>query len=214
MNRDAPRGTAGEDQDAALLRRLALVRERNDGALREETILAELLGRHSQNIRRIAAYSAHSLQPSAADLDDIVNAVFSRLAVALQRKLDFGKPFRYVVADNTEWEVTDFARRCKRREPEVYLAPEDFPDPAAPESPTLTEEATALYARILELGDRDQKFLSERMLLGLAPETIAERHGVRRGVVDTATSRALKVLLGSDAVEDVRKLRRPSEGEV
>ena len=51
--------------------------------------------------------------------------------------------------------------------------------PAAPRSPTLTEEATALYARILELGDRDQKSSSERMLPGLAPETIAERHGVR-----------------------------------
>ena len=96
-------------------------------------------------------------------MDEIVNAVFSRVAVALERKLDFGKPFRYVVADNTEWEVIDYARRRKRREPEVYLKPEDFPDPAAPETPTLAEEARALCERIAGLGDRDREFLAERM---------------------------------------------------
>lgn len=214
MSGDTAALQAEDNEDAALLRKLALAREQADGPLHEQTILAELLGRHAQNIRRIAAYSAHSLHPSAADLDEIVNAVFSRVAVALERKLDFGKPFRYVVADNTEWEVIDYARRRKRREPEVYLKPEDFPDPAAPETPTLAEEARALCERIAGLGDRDREFLAERMLLGLKPDEIAERHGVHRRVVDTATSRALKKLLAGEGADDVRKTAHLSEGEI
>jgi DNA-directed RNA polymerase specialized sigma24 family protein len=49
--------------------------------------------------------------------------------------------------------------------------------------------------------------LAERMLLGLKPEEIARRHGVRRQVVDTATSRALKKLRTSDQLADVRRAR-------
>jgi hypothetical protein len=92
--------TEDDDRDAALLRQLVLARKRPDGVLREQAILAELLGRHARNIRRIAAYRAYSLRPSAPDLDEIVNAVFIRVTNALECKLDFGKPFRYVVADN------------------------------------------------------------------------------------------------------------------
>jgi DNA-directed RNA polymerase specialized sigma24 family protein len=92
---------------------------------------------------------------------------------------------------------------------------EDFPDPAAPERPTLADEASALRERIAGLSGRDQRIMAERMLLGLKPEEIAGRHGVHRRVVDTATSRALKKLLASDELSDVRQARelRAARGE-
>jgi DNA-directed RNA polymerase specialized sigma24 family protein len=89
----------------------------------------------------------------------------------------------------------------------VHPPIEDFPDPAAPERPTLAEEARELRERIAGLSGRDQRIMADRMLLGLKPEEIARRHGVQRQVVDTATSRALKKLLASDELADVRRAR-------
>jgi DNA-directed RNA polymerase specialized sigma24 family protein len=103
--------------------------------------------------------------------------------------------------------VIDYVRRRKRLAREVHPEIEDFPDPAAPDSPTLADEARALHERIAGLSGRDQQMMAERMLLGLKPEEIARRHGVQRQVVDTATSRALKKLLTSDRLADVRRAR-------
>jgi DNA-directed RNA polymerase specialized sigma24 family protein len=89
----------------------------------------------------------------------------------------------------------------------VHPEIEDFPDPTAPERPTLADEARELRERIAGLSGRDQQMLAQRMLLGLKPEEIARRHGVTRQVVDTATSRALKKLQTSDELADVRRAR-------
>ena len=196
-----------EDADAALLRRLALARTSPDGGLREQVIMSRLLGRHVANIRRIVVWRAYSLRPSDADIDDMVGGVLIRIADALKKEVAPSKSFRGLIAVNIEWEVTDYARRRRRFAREVHPPVEDFPDPAAPERPTLADEARELRERIAGLSGRDQQMLAERMLLGLRPEEIARRHGVQRQVVDTATSRALKKLLASDQLADVRRAR-------
>jgi RNA polymerase sigma factor (sigma-70 family) len=196
-----------EDADAALLRQLALARTSPDGVLREQLIMSRLLGRHVANIRRIVVWRAYSLRPSDADIDDIVGGVLIRIAEALKKEIAPSKSFRGLIAVNIEWEVTDYARRRRRFVREVHPPIEDFPDPAAPERPTLADEARELRERIAGLSGRDQQIMAERMLLGLKPEEIARRHGVQRQVVDTATSRALKKLLASDELADVRRAR-------
>ena len=208
-----PAAAPDEDSDAALLRRLALARGSSDGGLREQLVMSRLLGRHVANIRRIVVWRAYSLRPSDADVDDMVSGVLIRLAEALKKEVDASKSFRGLIAVNIEWEVTDFARRRKRRfAREVHPVGQDFPDPAAPDRPTLADEARELRERIAGLSGRDQQIMAERMLLGLKPDEIARRHGVQRQVVDTATSRALKKLLASDELADVRRARAVRSG--
>lgn len=207
-----PAAPPAEDPDATLLRQLALARTRPDGALREQLIMTRLLGRHVASIRRIVAWRAYSLRPSDADVDEMVSGVLIRVAEALGKDIDASGSLGGLIAVNIEWEVIDHARRQRRRAREVHPATEDFPDPAAPDAPTLADEARALRERIAGLSGRDQQMLAERMLLGLKPEEIARRHGVRRQVVDTATSRALKKLLASDELADVRAARGGAHG--
>ena len=207
-----PAAPPAEDPDATLLRQLALARKRPDGALREQLIMTRLLGRHVTNIRRIVAWRAYSLRPSDADVDEMVSGVLIRVAEALGKDVDPGGSLGGLIGVNIEWEVIDHARRRKRRAREIHPPTEDFPDPAAPEAPTLADEARALRERIAGLSGRDQQMMAERMLLGLKPEEIAARHGVRRQVVDTATSRALKKLLASDELADVRAARSGAHG--
>jgi len=196
-----------EDPDATLLRRLVLARKRPDGVLREQLILTQLLSRHVANIRRIVTYRAYSLRPSDADIDDMVSGVLVRLADALKKEVAASNSFGGLIAVNIEWEVIDHVRRRKRLAREVHPEIEVFPDPAAPERPTLAGEARELRERIADLSGRDQQIMADRMLLGLKPEEIARRHGVQRQVVDTATSSALKKLLTSDQLADVRQAR-------
>jgi RNA polymerase sigma factor (sigma-70 family) len=203
-----PPAPPAQDPDAALLRQLVLARKRPDGILREQLILTQLLARHVANIRRIVAWRAYSQRPSDADIDELVGGVLIRVADALRKEVDAsGSSLGGLIAVNIEWEVIDYVRRRRRRAREVHPAIENFPDPAAPEQPTLADEARALRERIAGLSGRDQQMMAERMLLGLTPEDIAERHGVHRRVVDTATSRALKKLQASDELSDVRQAR-------
>jgi RNA polymerase sigma factor (sigma-70 family) len=196
-----------DNSDATLLRQLVLARKRADGGLREQLIMTRLLSRHVANIRRIVAWRAYSLRPSDADIDEIVSGVLIRVADALKKEVEASSSFGALIAVNIEWEVIDYARRRKRLAHEVHPEIEDFPDPTAPERPTLADEARELRERIAGLSGRDQQMLAERMLLGLKPEEIARRHGVTRQVVDTATSRALKKLQTSDELADVRRAR-------
>jgi RNA polymerase sigma factor (sigma-70 family) len=202
-----PMPPPAQDPDATLLRQLVLARKRPDGVLREQLIMTRLLSRHVANIRRIVIWRAHSQRPSDADIDELVAGVLIRVAGALSKEIDASASIGGLIAVNVEWEVIDFVRRRMRRAPEVHPEIEDFPDPAAPERPTLADEARALRERIAGLSGRDQQIVAERMLLGLKPEEIAGRHGVRRQVVDTATSRALKKLQASDELSDVREAR-------
>jgi RNA polymerase sigma factor (sigma-70 family) len=211
-----PAAPPAQDTDAALLRQLVLARKRPDGVLREQLIMTRLLARHVADIRRIVTWRAYSQRPSDADIDELVGGVLIRVADALKKEVDASSSaLGGLIAVNIEWEVIDYVRRRRRRAREVHPEIENFPDPAAPEQPTLADEARALRERIAGLPGRDRQIMAERMLLGLKPEEIAGRHGVHRRVVDTATSRALKKLLASDELSDVRQARdvRTARGE-
>jgi len=196
-----------QDPDATLLRQLALARKRPDGVLREQLIMTRLLSRHAANIRRIVAWRAYSQRPSDADIDELVAGVLIRVADALRKEIDPSSSLGGLIAVNVEWEVIDYVRRRRRRAREVHPQIDNLPEPAAPDKPTLADEARALRERIAGLSGRDQQIMAERMLLGLKPDEIASRHGVNRQVVDTATSRALKKLQASDELSDVRRAR-------
>ena len=141
-----PAAPPAEDTDATLLRQLALARKRPDGALREQLIMTQLLGRHVPNIRRVVAWRAYSLRPSDADIDDIVNGVLIRVADALRKDVDASGSLGGLIAVNIECEVIDHVRRRRRFAREVHPEIEAFPDPAAPDRYP-TSSAVSMKAR-------------------------------------------------------------------
>lgn len=195
-----------DDRDAALVRQIALARRRPDGALREPLLLGRLLARHEPNIRRMVSWRAHSQQPSKADIDEIVNSVLIGAAEDIDKVLAGQVAFGAVIGRKVEDEVVEWVRRRKRRAGDVAID-DKLDELGVEDSPSLVREAEELRARVAELPERDQAFLAERMFGGLRPKQIAERHGVHRRVLDTATSRALKKLLASDALADERDVR-------
>lgn len=194
-------------RDAALMRRLVLARARPDGALSVNSILSELLTYHQPNIRRIITYRVHSERPSKADIDEIVNTVMISVAKAFENDFDPNVPFGALVNKNIDWDVIDWVRARKRRAREISADLIVIADPELPEAPSLADEAERLGELIAELPERDRTIVAERMLLGLDPQRIAEIHGMSRGAVDTATSRALKKLSASEGVQAARKGR-------
>lgn len=218
MSRDAEASEDDESdvRDAALMRRLAVARKRPDGALRADLIVAELLARHQPNIRRIVAWRTQSERPSDADIDEIVNTVLITVAEVLEGEVDPGVPFGALVAKNIHWDVIDWVRKRKRRRAtEVSVEAGELPDAAEWDAPTLEEEARRLSELIPGLPVRDREIVAQRMLFGLEPKMIAELHGISRGAVDTATSRALKKLADSAelAMHAVRDPSSPSGEE-
>jgi len=194
-----------DGRDAVLMRQLVRARGRPDGVLRGELILAELLARHEANTRRIITYRTYSQRPSKADVDEIVNTVMIGVAKALEGDFDAEMPFGALVAKNISWDVIDWVRARQRRACEVSTETVVLADPQEAEAPSLVDEACCLRELIAELPERDREIVAQRMLFGLDPTRIAEIQGISRGAVDTATSRALKKLASSDAVQAARE---------
>lgn len=194
-----------DDHDAALLGQLRLARGRADGGLHADILLAKLIGRYETDIRKQIEWRAHTQQPSAADIDEMVQGVRIGIAKDIENVLAGKVELGAVIGRKISDQVAEFARRRARRASEISddaLAVVRIDDP-----PSLETEAAELRARIDQLPERDRVFLSERFFGGLRPDEIARRHGVHRRVVDTATSRALKKLLGSEALDDERAVR-------
>ncbi|HEX8105793.1 MAG TPA: sigma-70 family RNA polymerase sigma factor [Solirubrobacteraceae bacterium] len=223
------------DRDARLLRRANLARGRADGGLSFDLLLGELLSPWWEPIRRITRWRLHTLHPSETDLSEIAAEVFERLSRAIERNTSFGKPFKYVVADNIEWAAIDYARARKRRASETPHDPAHLPQPPAeagakrgeggsfdalpggdgdgPAPDGLAEQARGFAALIAGLGARDRRILSERFMRGTPPEEIAQMLGIERGALDTATHRALRRLAANSQIDGVRKRAPRSEGE-
>jgi len=228
---------SSDERDARLLRELAQARAEDASGLRAKLITTEILTPHWGVIRRVARLQLRKhFRPSNDDVDEVAVGVFLRLASALENKQDFGKPFRYVVLDNVQWECIDHRRRYQRRRVEALRPPGSIEstdaslgrkrsvegsqrdvireqDDDGPESSGLAAQARAFRTRIESLPERDRTILSKRFLADAPPDEIAEELGLARGALDTATHRALRKALTSDAFEDVRNVRRPPEGE-
>ncbi|HEV3000037.1 MAG TPA: sigma factor-like helix-turn-helix DNA-binding protein [Solirubrobacteraceae bacterium] len=202
-----PANEDDDDRDADLLGQLRVARGRADGGLHADILLAKLIGRYEKEIRSDIEWRAYTQQPSTADIDEMVQGVrlgmIKDIENVLAGKVGLGAVIGRKIADQT----AEFARRRARRPGEISneaLAAVGVEDVAS-----LEAEAADLRARIAALPERDRVFLSERFFGGLRPDEIARRHGVHRRVVDTATSRALKKLLRSDALADQRAVRDP-----
>jgi RNA polymerase sigma factor (sigma-70 family) len=226
----------GRDRDGRLLAELRRVAVRDDNGLRTDLIVTELLRPYWAYTMRIVRWQLRDLRVAEQDVEDVTLRVLERMARTLGHKLQFSKPFKYVVLDNIDWACGDFRRQHKRRRAETLYASEDLPpassphgrkrssatgrqetvDPVGdeePDGPGLSAQARAFGRRIEALHGRDRQIISERFFAGTPPTEIAQQLGIKRGAVDTATHRALRKLLDSDGLADVRNARPRSEGE-
>jgi RNA polymerase sigma factor (sigma-70 family) len=201
-----------DDRDAALLGQLRLARGRADGGLHADILLAKLIGRYEKDIRKNIEWRAYSQQPSAADIDEMVQDVRIGIAKDIEKVLAGKVELGAVIGRKISDHVAEFARRRARRAGEI--SDEALATVGACDTQSLEAEAAELRAFIAALPERDRVFLSERFFGGLRPDEIARRHGVHRRVVDTATSRALKRLLGSAALAHERAVREPGPPSV
>lgn len=238
MDDDAPRKGVqpSDDRDERLLAELARAKQRDDNGLHADLVAAELLKPYWNYILRIARWSLNDLRAPEQDIEDVGASVFERLTRALQNKTRFSKPFKYVVLDNIDWACGDFRRQHKRRRAEMLHSPEELPPASSPlgrkrssasgrresvaeadqdglDSHGLAAQARAFGQRIEALQGRNREIISQRFFAAMSPTEIAERLGVERGAVDTATHRALRKLLASDQLADVRNGRSRPEGE-
>jgi RNA polymerase sigma factor (sigma-70 family) len=187
------------DPDAFLLQQLAHARRRDDGGLSAGLVTAELLERHVPAIDQRIRWKTHAWRASEDDRAEIANGVLLRLAQTLERKTAFTTAFRYVVAANVDWEVTDVVRRRMRHGAEAPRDVDDLPEgagsgPSEPDPEGLAAQARDFADRIGELPPRDRRVLTERFFVGTPIEEIADMLDMSRGAVDTATHRALKRL--------------------
>ncbi len=182
-------------RDQLLLIRLAAARARCDGLSDHQSrlVIGELLAPYREHIRALAARRLRMSCPQDADLDEIAAAVLERLLRALVRHSDFDRvPFRAVVDKNTNWAIIDFwNRRANATALEDLKGYDQIPEIAAVENEAPVEQSDAIMAIVGELGDREQKIVIERVLIGRDPQQIADLRGVHRRVVDTAYSRAM-----------------------
>lgn len=203
------------DPDAFLLQQLAHARRRDDGGLSAGLVTAELLERHVAAIDQRIRWKTHAWRASEDDRAEIANGVLLRLAQTLERKTAFTTAFRYVVAANVDWEVTDVVRRRMRHGAEAPTAVDDLPEaarsgPSEPDPQSLAAQARDFADRIEELPPRERRILTERFFVGTPIEEIADLLDMSRGAVDTATHRALKRLYPAG---DERPGAPPSDGK-
>jgi RNA polymerase sigma factor (sigma-70 family) len=221
------------DPDAFLLQQLAHARRRDDGGLSAGLVTAELLERHVAAIDQRIRWKTHGWRASEDDRAEIANGVLLRLAQTLERKTAFTTAFRYVVAANVDWEVTDVVRRRVRHSAEAPRDVDDLPEVggergrkrggeggatdalpdvarSGPDPEALAAQARDFADRIGELAPRDRRILTERFFVGTPIEEIADMLDMSRGAVDTATHRALKRLYPAG---DERPGAPPSDGK-
>jgi RNA polymerase sigma factor (sigma-70 family) len=229
-------GTNNQARDERLLAELERAKRVDDNGLRAGLVAAELLKPYWKYSLRIARWRLHDLGVGEQDVEDVAANVFERLTRALNAKPRFSKPLKYVALDNVDWACSDFRRQHKRRGAETLHSPGELPpassplgrkrssasgrretiaavDDDGPDSHGLAAQARAFGERIEALQGRDREIISQRFFAAMSPTEIAEQLGVERGAIDTATHRALRKLLASDQLTDVRNGRSRPEGE-
>jgi RNA polymerase sigma factor (sigma-70 family) len=232
---DSPDTSIGA-RDERLLDLLARAKRDDDNGLHADLVAAELLRPYWKYILRIVRWRLHRLKVAEQDVEDVAACVFERLARALENKPRFSKPFKSVVLDNVDWACGDFRRQHNRRHAETLHSPQELPparsargrkrssasgrrepvagtDEDGPDGAGLAGQARVFGERIKALEGRDREIVSRRFFEGMPPMEIAQRLGIERGTVDTATHRAVRKVLASEQLADVRNSRSRPEGE-
>lgn len=142
--------------------------------------------------RTIAYGRIGGVDDPAADAEEIVQELMRRLVLLLARKLEFDTPFRAVASVNLDYAIKDYWRRAARTKSRA-VDPDDLAEvEAEPGAPEAMEALDTLAPYLDGLSERERELAHDRFVLDLSPSEIAERHGIKRGAVDTAMSRLLK----------------------
>lgn len=127
-----------------------------------------------------------------ADAEEIAGDLLRRLARLLKRKLAFDTSFRTVASANLSYAIKDYRRRSARNE-STPVDPIQLSEVDAPQGAPGAEEMTdALQPYLSGLNERERELAHDRLVLDLSPGEIGERHGMKRGAVDTAMHRIFK----------------------
>jgi RNA polymerase sigma factor (sigma-70 family) len=178
-------------RDERFLRRARAARAAGDAAAEREAI-SRLLEPYWSWARSIAYGKIVGVDDPAADAEEIAGDLLRRLARVLERKLEFDTSFRGVAFANLNYAIKDYRRRSARDESTpvdpVALSEVD----AQPGAPQTEEMVDALQPYLSGLNERERELAHDRLVLDLSPSEIGERHGMKRGAVDTAMHRIFK----------------------
>lgn len=174
--------------DERFLRRARAARAAGDTAGEREAI-SRLLGPYWTWARSIAYGRIGGADDPKADAEEIAGDLLRRLARLLERKLEFDTSFRVVAFTNLSYAIKDYRRRSARNE-STPVDPVHLSEVGAPrEAPGPREMSDALQPYLSGLNERECKLAHDRLVLDLSPSEIGQRHGMKRGAVDTAMHR-------------------------
>jgi RNA polymerase sigma factor (sigma-70 family) len=178
-------------RDERFLRRARAARIGGD-AVAEREAISRLLEPYWSWARSIAYGKIVGVDDPAADAEEIAGDLLRRLARLLDRKLEFDTSFRVIAFANLNYAIKDYRRRSARNESTpvdpVALSEVDAPQ----EAPRTEEMVDALQPYLSGLNERERELAHDRLVLDLSPSEIGERHGMKRGAVDTAMHRIFK----------------------
>lgn len=189
-------------RDERFLRRVRAARAASDVAAEREAI-SRLIEPYWSWGRSIAYGKVGGADDPAADAEEVAGDLLRRLARLLERKLEFDTSFRTVASVNLNYAIKDYRRRSARIESTPVDPVELSEVDAPPEAPGAEEMTDALQPYLDGLSERERELAHDRLVLDLSPSEIGERHGMKRGAVDTAMHRILKKMR-KNAPADVR----------
>jgi RNA polymerase sigma factor (sigma-70 family) len=178
-------------RDERFLRRARAARAGGD-AVAEREAISRLLEPYWSWARSIAYGKIGGANDPQADAEEIAGDLLRRLARLLERKLDFDTSFRVIAFTNLSYAIKDYRRRSARNE-SIPVDPGDLAEVGAPRgAPEAEEMSDALQPYLDGLNERERELAHDRLVLDLSPSEIGERHGMKRGAVDTAMHRIFK----------------------
>ncbi len=192
-----------DDRDERFLRRARAARSAGDAAAEREAI-SRLLEPYWSWARSVAYGKIVGVDDPAADAEEVAGDLLRRLARVLERKLEFDTSFRAVAFANLNYAIKDYRRRSARNE-SIPVDPVDLSEvDAQPGAPRTEEMVDALQPYLGGLSERERELAHDRLVLDLSPSEIGERHGMKRGAVDTAMHRIFQKMR-KNAPPGVRK---------
>ena len=189
-------------RDERFLRRVRAARSAGDTAAEREAI-SRLIEPYYTWAYSIAYGKIGGADDPKADAEEIAGDLLRRLARLLERKLSFDTSFRVIAFANLNYAIKDYRRRSGRTESTAVDPDELSVVEAPPEAPGAAEMSAALEPYLDGLSERERNLAHDRLVLDLSPSEIGERHGMKRGAVDTAMHRIFKKMR-KNAPADVR----------
>lgn len=178
-------------RDERYLRRVRAARAAGDPAAEREAI-SRLIEPYWSWGRSIAYGKIGGADDPEADAEEIAGDLLRRLVRLLERKLEFDTSFRAIAFANLNYAIKDYRRRSARNE-STPVDPVELSEVGAQRgAPRAEEMVDALQPYLAGLNERERRLAHDRLVLDLSPSEIGQRHGMKRGAVDTAMHRIFK----------------------